>query len=81
MVGYKRLCLVSEKLEERVTLDTRASFVDPGPAATTLDDVVIIELKQRRINRLSPFYRLLPLGISPSPSNTVPVSPRPRITR
>jgi len=67
VVGYKRICLVSEKLEERVTLDTRASFVDPESGCKiTLDDVVIIELKQRRINRQSPFYRLLrSLGIRP----------------
>lgn len=67
VVGYKRLCLVSEKLEERVTLDTRASFVDPQSGCKiVLDDVVIIELKQRRINRQSPFYRLLrSLGVRP----------------
>lgn len=67
VVGYKRLCLVSEKLEERITLDTRASFIDPDTGSKiVLDDVVIIELKQRRINRQSPFYRLLrSLGVRP----------------
>ena len=60
IVGYKRICLVNEALEERITLDTGASFVNPvNGCKISLDDVVIIELKQRRINRQSPFYRLL----------------------
>jgi hypothetical protein len=60
IVGYQRICLSSERLGERVTLDTSANFVaaDSG-IKVALDDVVIIEVKQRRIDRQSPFYRLL----------------------
>jgi|TARA_B110000879_G_scaffold98290_1_gene133714 hypothetical protein len=59
-VGYQRICLASESLGERVTLDTKASFIDPDSGRQVmLDDVVIVELKQRRIDRQSPFYRLL----------------------
>lgn len=60
IVGYKRICLSNEMLGERVTLDTGASFVAPDSGLkVALDDVVIIEIKQRRIDRQSPFYRLL----------------------
>lgn len=67
IVGYRRICLVNEALEERVTLDAGSSFVNPvNGCKISLDDVVIIELKQRRINRQSPFYRLLrSLGVRP----------------
>ncbi len=67
IVGYQRICLASESLGERVTLDTKASFVDPvSGREVVLNDVVIIELKQRRIDRQSPFYRLLrSLGMRP----------------
>lgn len=67
IVGYQRICLASERLGERVTLDAKASFIDPVSAReVVLNDVVIIELKQRRINRQSPFYRLLrSIGIRP----------------
>lgn len=67
IVGYQRICLASESLGERVTLDTKASFIDPNSGReVALNDVVIVELKQRRIDRQSPFYRLLrSLGIRP----------------
>lgn len=65
IVRYQRICLSSEILGERVTLDSRACFVAPDTGCkVALDDVVIIELKQRRVDRQSPFYRLLrSLGI------------------
>lgn len=60
IVGYQRICLSSERLGERITLDTMASFVAPDSGLNVvLDDVVIIEIKQQRIDRQSPFYRLL----------------------
>jgi hypothetical protein len=67
VVGYQRICLASESLGERVTLDTKASFLDPvSGREVVFNDVVIVELKQRRIDRQSPFYRLLrSLGIRP----------------
>jgi hypothetical protein len=67
VVGYQRICLASEAMGERVTFDTKASFIDPDSGKeVVLNDVVIIELKQRRIDRQSPFYRLLrSLGIRP----------------
>ena len=60
IVNYQRICLSSERLGERVTMDTGANFVAPDSGIkVALDDVVIIEVKQRRIDRQSPFYRLL----------------------
>jgi hypothetical protein len=65
IVRYQRICLSNETLGERVTLDLNACFTAPDTGyKVALDDVVIIELKQRKVERRSPFYRLLrSLGI------------------
>ncbi|MDG1819797.1 MAG: polyphosphate polymerase domain-containing protein [Porticoccaceae bacterium] len=65
--SYQRICLASQSIGERITIDTKPSFVasDSG-AKVVLDDAIIIEIKQPRIDRQSPFYRLVrSLGLRP----------------
>jgi hypothetical protein len=65
--AYQRICLASQSLGERITIDTKPSFIAPGSGArVVLDDAIIIEIKQPRIDRQSPFYRLVrSLGLRP----------------
>jgi len=65
--AYQRICLASQSLGERITIDTNPSFIAPDSGVqVVLDDAIIIEIKQRRIDRQSPFYRLVrSLGLRP----------------
>lgn len=55
---YFRITLVNHAKTERITLDLRVAFVkDNGLVA--LDELVVAELKQGKINRSSLFYKLM----------------------
>lgn len=66
---YERIALASESRGERLTIDIclRNSVAGSNAPEEQLHDVAIAELKQARLNRSSPFYRLArELGIRPS---------------
>ncbi len=65
--AYQRICLASQSHGERITIDTKPSFIAPDSGVkVVLDDAIIIEIKQPRIDRQSPFYRLVrSLGLRP----------------
>lgn len=65
--AYQRICLANQSLGERITIDTNPSFTAPDSGSKViLDDAIIVEIKQRRIDRQSPFYRLVrSLGLRP----------------
>ena len=52
---FNRFTLVSTRLQERVTIDTNLSY----NGVILNEDLVIIELKQEKLNRLSPLFRAL----------------------
>ncbi|MDA9312230.1 polyphosphate polymerase domain-containing protein [Vicingaceae bacterium] len=55
--SYKRITLVNKTSIERLTFDIDLVFKQNGKEAK-LGDIVIAELKQERITRSSPFYKL-----------------------
>ena len=64
--SFDRITLTNEELKERLTIDLNLSFEIDGEKRT-LNDVVICELKQERVNRSSPAFTLLKsLHIRPS---------------
>lgn len=58
MNTYNRITLVSKHSVERLTLDINLSF-QFGEKQKDLKNIVIAELKQERITRDSPFYRVV----------------------
>ena len=62
--SYKRISLANDSLRERLTLDLNINFSSQLKHATAddhycLSDFFIAELKQEKLNRQSPFYRLM----------------------
>lgn len=55
-VDYNRITLVNKNREERITLDLNLKF-KKGDADYLLDEIVIAELKQKKVNRTSKFYK------------------------
>ncbi|MGI9532645.1 polyphosphate polymerase domain-containing protein [Lutimonas sp.] len=55
---FKRITLVNKALKERVTIDLNLSFNKEG-GDIKFKDLVIIELKQKRLNRDSPVFKNL----------------------
>lgn len=66
--SYRRIALANEKRGERLTIDTYLENLVPGmDVPVQLHDIAIVELKQAKLNRDSPFYRLAKeMGIRPS---------------
>lgn len=58
MNKYNRITLVSKHSIERLTLDINLSF-QHGSTQKDLGNIVIAELKQERITRDSPFYKVV----------------------
>lgn len=58
--GYQRIQLASEQRGERLTIDLNLSnqSLYDGDECSHLHDLVIIELKQSKVDRNSPFYKL-----------------------
>jgi hypothetical protein len=56
--SYKRITLVSKHSIERLTLDIDLSF-QFGETQKDLKNIVIAELKQERVTRDSPFYKVV----------------------
>lgn len=56
--NYKRITLVGKVLPERLTLDLDLSFRKDNQTAD-LDYLAIAELKQAKVSRKSPFFRLM----------------------
>ena len=54
-INYKRITLASKKRDERLTLDIQLTYIN-GEKKVILDDLVIAELKQSKLNRTSKFY-------------------------
>ena len=64
--SFDRITLTNQKLKERLTIDLNLSFEQNGQQKL-LNDIVICELKQERVNRSSPAFRILKnLQIRPS---------------
>ena len=58
--GYKRIALANESAGERLTIDMGLHFWDvKRDTRVKLGEYVIAELKQSKLNRESPFYRLM----------------------
>jgi len=55
---YNRITLVNNEMTERLTLDTSLVFRWENETKT-YNDIVIAELKQERVNRRSPFYKVM----------------------
>jgi hypothetical protein len=55
--SYKRITLVNKKTVERLTLDLDLSF-SFEKEENGIPDIVIAELKQERVSRISPFYKM-----------------------
>jgi hypothetical protein len=68
--SYTRISFANNSGSERITLDTRISFInlwDEHQRGHILPDVVIAELKQGNVNRQSPFFSIIrDLGIRPT---------------
>ena len=56
--SYQRITLVSITPPERITLDMSLSFSKNGDTIK-MSDIAIAELKQSKINRNSPFFKLM----------------------
>ena len=66
---YQRIALANEKRGERLTIDIKLAneVAKDGVSQLPLHDIAIIELKQARLDRGSPFFTLArQLGIRPS---------------
>lgn len=60
--NYRRITLVNKTAEERLTIDfdiTNGISSDPDYQKQTLSSIAIAELKQPKLDRNSPFYRLM----------------------
>ncbi|MBP5982496.1 MAG: polyphosphate polymerase domain-containing protein [Fluviicola sp.] len=60
--SYRRITLVNKTSEERLTIDfdvTNGSLDDPTNSNQTLNEIIIAELKQPKLDRTSPFYQLM----------------------
>jgi len=60
--SYRRITLVNKTSEERLTIDfdiTNGALDTSDVNNQSLSDVVIAELKQPKLNRTSPFYKLM----------------------
>lgn len=60
--SYKRITLVNKFIEERLTIDfdiTNGTMDEPLACDQSLKKIVIAELKQPRLDRASPFYKLM----------------------
>lgn len=67
--SYQRIALASETRGERLTFDIKLAnrVADAEGEKLPLDNIVIVELKQSRLDRSSPFFALARiLGIRPS---------------
>ncbi len=65
--SYERITLVRRGQLERVTIDTGLTYTTSGRRQHSADGVAIVEVKQPRIDRNSPFMqRLRELGVRPS---------------
>lgn len=56
-VDYKRITLVNRKNNERLTLDTNLSYMDNSSRLYPVSNLVIAELKQKKLSHDSPFAR------------------------
>lgn len=67
---YQRIAFASETRGERLTIDLnlKNEYLSPSsPRKTQLDHLAIVELKQSRIDRTSPFFKIVrEMGIRPS---------------
>lgn len=60
--SYSRITFVNKHCEERLTIDIdiiNGSFDNPSDKRQTLSKIVIAELKQPKLDRNSPFYKLM----------------------
>lgn len=58
-IDYRRITLANPELKERLTFDVDLAFVDSSRNEHSLGDLVIAELKQETVNRMSPIVRVL----------------------
>jgi len=56
---FRRITLVSEALGERCTIDVDIAFESPDGLAAAAPGLAVVELKQRRLNPLSPMVMAL----------------------
>lgn len=56
--SFQRITLANKERKERITIDVNLSF-ENDKAAFSLDNLVIIEIKQERVNRKSPIVAVL----------------------
>lgn len=66
---YRRIALANENRGERLTIDIclKNAVADSAQTEEQLPEIAIVELKQAKLNRNSPFYRLArEMGIRPS---------------
>ncbi len=57
---FHRVMLANEQNSERISFDIRPHFINPNTAyKKTLDDWVIAELKQPKLNRQSAFFKVM----------------------
>lgn len=62
---YNRITLVSKNKKERLTLDLNLKF-NWANKERSYDDLVIAELKQKRLDRSSPFFKIMKtIGVRP----------------
>lgn len=57
--SFSRITLVSQTLGERCTIDLNLTFRSPEGREATAADVAVVELKQSRVNPLSPVMQAL----------------------
>lgn len=58
VIDFSRMTLLSEHSDERMTIDTNLDFTGSGPAEA-FDNTVMIEVKQRSLERRTPIMRAL----------------------
>ena len=57
--SFSRITLVNQALGERCTIDLDLKFESPEGRQTTAKDIAVVELKQARLNPLSPMIQAL----------------------
>lgn len=57
--SFSRITLVNQRLGERCTLDLDIKFKSPDGREAAAQDIVVVELKQARLNPLSPMIQAL----------------------
>ncbi len=58
--NYSRIAFASEATAERLTVDMGLNFTDPQTSESVhLDNMIILELKQEKLNRSSKLFQLL----------------------